>query len=43
MSIKEEIHGLTDEMLTNLGRLVAMYTDAELQMTRVRFWKLFMQ
>lgn len=24
MSIKEEIHGLTDEMLTNLGRLVAI-------------------
>ena len=24
MSIKEEIHALTDEMLTNLGRLVAI-------------------
>lgn len=24
MSIKEEIQGLTDEMLTNLGRLVAI-------------------
>ena len=24
MSIKEEIHGLTDEMLKNLGRLVAI-------------------
>ena len=24
MEIKEQIHGLTDEMLTNLGRLVAI-------------------
>lgn len=24
MDMKEQIHGLTDEMLTNLGRLVAI-------------------
>ena len=24
MDIKEQIHGLTEEMLTNLGRLVAI-------------------
>lgn len=47
MSIKEEIHGLTDEMLTNLGRLVAI--DSQLgtpsegkpfgEGFRPRYWK----
>ena len=30
MDIKEQIHGLTEEMLTNLGRLVAVsYTHLD--------------
>lgn len=46
MSIKEEIHGLTDEMLTNLGRLVAIVHSLELRQkgnrlgkVRPRYWK----
>ena len=44
MSIKEEIHGLTDEILTNLERLVAI--DSQLRQkgnrlgkARPRYWK----
>lgn len=46
MSIKEEIHGLTDEILTNLERLVAI--DSQLGTpsegkpfgkARPRYWK----
>ena len=46
MSIKEEIHGLTDEMLTNLGRLVAIDSQLgtpqkgnRLGKVRPRYWK----
>ena len=30
MDIKEQIHGLTEEMLANLGRLVAIDSQLEL-------------
>lgn len=46
MSIKEEIHGLTDEILTNLERLVAIDSQLELRQkgnrlgkARPRYWK----
>ena len=42
MSIKEEIHGLTDEILTNLERLVAIELRQKgnrLGKARPRYWK----
>ena len=38
MSIKEEIHGLTDEMLTNLGRLVAIDSQLGTPLEGKPFW-----
>ena len=38
MSIKEEIHGLTDEILTNLERLVAIDSTAWNSVRRETVW-----
>lgn len=46
MDIKEQIHGLTEEMLTNLGRLVAIDSqlgtpaeDKPLEKVLPKHWK----
>lgn len=38
MSIKEEIHALSDEMITNLGRLVAIDSQLGSLLQKEALW-----